>query len=80
MQNKLPDIWKKSTWLTENYDILDPKPIGKGGFAEVYLVREKIDKQEYALKVQVAENDEDYKQAVQEVNTTLKMDHPNIIK
>jgi serine/threonine protein kinase len=76
----LPAIWKNSTWLKENYDILDPNPIGIGGFAEIYLVREKIDKQEYALKVQVTHTPEEHKLALQEVQTTLKLDHANIIK
>lgn len=81
MQKKFSDIWKRSRWFQDNYDIVDPKAIGTGGFAEVYLVKEKSDNQEYALKVQVTDVFEDHKESIQEVHTILKLEHhQNIIK
>ena len=81
MKPHLPDIWKKSVWLNENYKILNNQnPIGVGGIAEVYLVEELIDKKQYALKVQLSEEQDEFKEAINEIHTMLKLDHPHIVK
>ena len=81
MQQPIMAIWKNSVWLKENYEILQEEPIGKWSYAEVYLVKEKSDQKEYALRVQIMDDQNDqFKDAINEIHSMMKLDHPNIIK
>ena len=65
------------------YQIIGKKPLGKGGFATVYLGLQKKLNRKVAIKVlsPVAAQDEDLvKRFIREARVVAMFDHPNIIK
>ena len=66
-----------------DFESLEDKSIGKGGFGSVWKVRHKITKQIYAIKVINKESIEKQKMVEQtnrEIEIMYKLDHPHIIK
>ena len=66
-----------------DFESLEDKSIGKGGFGSVWKVRHKITKQIFAIKVINKESIEKQKMVEQtnrEIEIMYKLDHPHIIK
>ena len=55
------------------------KPIGKGSFGKVYLIKSKETDKEYAMKTIKIKKETDLKNDIKEVNILKGIDHPNII-
>ena len=66
-----------------DFESLEDKSIGKGGFGSVWKVRHKITKKVYAIKVINKENiikQNMVSQTNREIEIMYKLDHPHIIK
>lgn len=67
-----------------NDDFEFVKEIGKGGFATIFLCKDKYDSKAFAIKsiikAKVLECSPDYKEIVSEIKIMKALDHPYIIK
>ena len=66
-----------------DFESLEDKSIGKGGFGSVWKVRHKVTKQIFAIKVINKESIVKQKMVEQtnrEIEIMYKLDHPHIIK
>ncbi len=59
---------------------LEKKPIGSGGNANVYLCKNEITGEEYALKIQVNISNKMLKRFKREITFIQQLSHDNIIK
>lgn len=64
-----------------DYEFL--RPLGKGGMGEVFLVRDKVNGQKYALKTllsKIATNPDAIEKFMREIKTNSELRHPNIVQ
>jgi calcium-dependent protein kinase len=71
-------IAKRKKDYLEDYTVVDT--LGEGAFGKVYKVRNKKDKELYALKVIDTSDEEEEWSLQNEVNVLRALDHPNVVK
>jgi len=66
--------------LESKYDLGTGKLLGKGSFASVIVVKKRVTKEEFALKVVKIQEVDTIEELRQEITMQASLDHPNIAK